>query len=795
MLTLILEAAFRSMLMALAVWACIRLLRVQAVLAQKVAWALVLVAAGTMPMVMHLPWLALDRMGFQALRIPVRSLPGLTPGRTPQTAQTPAATEPVSTTHFARIAKPSPEHPALQSDGRFSISFVPVEHAAPAARVSADAGSQPVSALSFATPLPAPGSAAMPGGAELWSWPRIKLILGLVYLAVGGVLLLRTLAGLCIACWVWSGSRPVANLADGALSASGTATLRPRSIRTSARLTTPVTIGSTVVLPADFRQWDTAKLRIVLAHEQSHVRQGDFYLQLLAAIHVAVFWFSPLGWWLQRKLSELGEALSDRAGLEQASDATSYAQVLLEFAAMPRKTPIAGVAMARSSNVSSRIERILNARRFRMAFLGGGRHAILAAVIVPAALAATVACIRIVPAVEAAPKQTASPASPQASGTAVPPPASGQATGVVSGQVSGQVSGSAPDQVDQVTSVDSDQVTPPAIVVAPVAPVAPNPPSPVIAPMPTPVPVPEPAPRLSLDMAPGPPTPPQAPENSSIGYSNGDDEGSFAIIRGNGNVTLSGHAGKELEEAKRKYHNNFLWFEHDGKSYVITDPAILAQAQSLLKGNPSLEVRKAQLDRMQAQLNEEMAKMRPEIDRASQQGAEMQTKMAELQRKLAQLQLDKISEAAAKAFPPEEQAELNKQMAELAPELAKIKVPGPEFDAQMAKLQAQLAELQSEKFKKLTDDMSKQFSEEKLEELQEKIGDMQGSIGEIQGEIGERQGRLGERQGELGERIGRIGEEMGRIGEQQGRDAEAASRRMRSVLDQAMRNGKAVPLN
>ena len=45
MLTLILEAAFRSMLMALAVWACIRLLRVQAVLAQKVAWALVLVAA------------------------------------------------------------------------------------------------------------------------------------------------------------------------------------------------------------------------------------------------------------------------------------------------------------------------------------------------------------------------------------------------------------------------------------------------------------------------------------------------------------------------------------------------------------------------------------------------------------------------------------------------------------------------------------------------------------------------------------------------------------------------------
>jgi len=43
--------------------------------------------------------------------------------------------------------------------------------------------------------------------------------------------------------------------------------------------------------------------------------------------------------------------------------------------------------------------------------------------------------------------------------------------------------------------------------------------------------------------------------------------------------------------------------------------------------------------------------------------------------------------------------------------------------------------------------------------------------------------------------MGRIGEEMGRIGEQEGRDAEAASRRMKSFLDQAVRNGKAVPVN
>jgi beta-lactamase regulating signal transducer with metallopeptidase domain len=59
----------------------------------------------------------------------------------------------------------------------------------------------------------------------------------------------------------------------------------------------------------------------VLAHEGSHVRQRDFYLQLLAGFYTAITWFSPLGWWLKHKLSELSEAISDRAGLEESAAA------------------------------------------------------------------------------------------------------------------------------------------------------------------------------------------------------------------------------------------------------------------------------------------------------------------------------------------------------------------------------------------------------------------------------------------------------------------------------------------
>jgi len=42
--------------------------------------------------------------------------------------------------------------------------------------------------------------------------------------------------------------------------------------------------------------------------------------------------------------------------------------------------------------------------------------------------------------------------------------------------------------------------------------------------------------------------------------------------------------------------------------------------------------------------------------------------------------------------------------------------------------------------------------------------------------------------------MGKLGEEMGKIGEQQGKMAEEASRRLKSVFDQAIKDGKATPV-
>jgi beta-lactamase regulating signal transducer with metallopeptidase domain len=723
MLTFVLEAALRSFLMALTVWTSIRLLRVQAVIAQKVAWVMVLLAAGAMPLVMRSPVLALNRAIQIPVQIPVRNVQG-------------AGLRNWLRDHLTST-KPAPQQVQISAAAPAHMSvYVPkpkpsAAHTLVAPQVMADLSDDGETAFTVETVsapvIPAASVVKASPAAQTSSWnaARIRSLAIDAYLAVVALLLLRALAGLSIAFRVWRRAKPVADFAvNGHL-----------HVRVSPDLATPVTIGSTILLPAGYAEWDKTKLRVVLAHEGSHVRQGDFYLQLLAAMHVAVFWFSPLGWWLQRKLSELGEALSDRAGLEQAKDPASYAQILLEFAAMPRTNPYAGaltgVAMARSSNLSGRIERILNDRRFRLEFLGGRRHAFLTALLVPAALVAVVACIRIVPSVHAAQTPVVAPTS----GVATVAPVK-QVEPVTQVEPVGQVEQAgkmALTPLEPVSKLDLAQEAAPVTPLVPPAPRAPAEPQSVLE-------APEPPVTPDLDRPEAPPTP-RHKHGTHIWINNGDDD-NFAIVHENGDGTVhwNGEYNNDLGQLrdKLKLKGDYIWFERDGKSYVVTDPAMVAQAQQMFKGDPELE---------------------------------RQMKVLE-----------------------EKQKVWEKKMKELEPEMEKAKLPGPEFAEQMAKLNAQLAELQTDKFKKMTEQMNKEFSQEKIGELQEKMGDIQSQLGEIQGRIGERQGEIGEKQGAIGEKMGELGEQMGQIGEKQGQIAEEAARKLRSILDQAVRDGKAKPV-
>jgi TonB family protein len=128
----------------------------------------------------------------------------------------------------------------------------------------------------------------------------------------------------------------------------------------------PITIGwlnPTVVLPECWRRWPHAQLHAVLMHEDEHARRRDPLVQWLALLNRAVFWFHPLAWWLERRLSTLAEEACDAAVLARGHDPLEYSEYLLEFARAVQQTGgrvnVVGMAMPGTS-LPRRIRRILD---------------------------------------------------------------------------------------------------------------------------------------------------------------------------------------------------------------------------------------------------------------------------------------------------------------------------------------------------------------------------------------------------------------------------------------------------
>jgi beta-lactamase regulating signal transducer with metallopeptidase domain len=143
----------------------------------------------------------------------------------------------------------------------------------------------------------------------------------------------------------------------------------------------PLTIGlwkPVVVLPVDWRSWEDSKLRDVLVHEWTHVRRLDWAIVTVAAFAKCVFWFNPLVWWIERKLSSLAEHASDEASVRFSGDPQRYAETLLQFAAVAREGHrwSGGVAMAQHK-ISLRIERVLALQRPGRGVLSRGAWAAL----------------------------------------------------------------------------------------------------------------------------------------------------------------------------------------------------------------------------------------------------------------------------------------------------------------------------------------------------------------------------------------------------------------------------------
>jgi beta-lactamase regulating signal transducer with metallopeptidase domain len=566
--------------------------------------------------------------------------------------------------------------------------------------------------------------------------------------------------------------------------ASGLGASPPR-LAESELLSVPVTFGvrhPAILLPAGWRDWEPSELDAVLAHEISHVARRDALAERLSLLHRAIFWFSPLSWWLARHLADLAEEASDDAALAAGADRTRYAETLLGFFAALEATPgrvwWQGVSMATAGQAEKRVDRILEwkgsvAMRLKKPVVIAYMLCAIPVVCLIAAFRPTIINIHSDASQQAAPQTTEAPAlpaqesaqSPAAPAPVAPPANAPQPSAAPSAAPAAAPSAAsdpaplaplAPEvrvravvtpmvSVDPVVSVHT-VVTPlvlanvrpvvsvaPAVQVVSVVPVPPagGPVSPV-------VPVVTVHPFLSgvLQSA--------TTNRTSIGDNDGEQ---FTIVSGNSAVsvssnglTISSDGNSDVANSlRRSFSGDFIWFIHDGKAYIIRDPATVKQA---------------------------MDSFAPTQELGRQQEA-----------------LGKQQEALGA-----QQEALGAKQEALGEQMEKVRVKIPDLTAELQKLETDLKQMGADGTQ---DDLGR--IQEKIGEIQSRIGELQSKAGEAQAKLGEKQGALGEEQGKLGEQQGKLGEMQGKIGEQQEAASRKASREVKKILDQAIASGLAKP--
>jgi beta-lactamase regulating signal transducer with metallopeptidase domain len=712
---LLLAAVLRALFAATAVWTSLRILGVKNLVAQKAAWAMVLAASLAMPFLLRRTWTP----AWAELKLPAsistRAL----------SRATPAA--PVAVVHPMRSSGESQNIPPP-----VSISEDPFPSLPSAIAETHRGPSENPDGASVA--VQAPALSATPTRTSSMGH-RFLTVAWILYLAGCTVLLLRLLWGLATSLWLWFGAKRVRLPAHLDFPGSIPVGWNPR-------VRSPVNIGPWILLPADYVDWDDEKLRVVLAHERSHIRQRDFYLQLLAGLYTAFTWFSPLGWWLKYKLSELGEAISDRAGLEAAASPSAYAGLLLEFAALPRPR-LNGVAMAHSSNLSHRIDRFLNDSSFHLAFTGGRRALLTLAV--PALLIAASTMVRVQAAAapqQASPSQTAALMQDQATSQT---PITGQ-----SNPQPVQVTDSGPAQEAAPASAPEAAPAPPMPSPAPgpgpapeAAPVAPMPPAPQAGsqePMPigpggnaVPVVPPVPPIHVEVNIPPMPPKPIMAFAGYGPCFSGGD---SYAIVGDPGTKTrFCGDWGNEgasdVDKARAAAHGHFLLFRHEGKLYIDDDPATVSQIETM--------------DKARQDVGDQMRALSKQMREAGEQARDAARK---------------ARESAAS-------------------------VPAPDLSKEIAALDATAASLK--------DKQGGTVSRQQLQELQREIGEIQRRV--IEAEIGASMKDFNAEMGRFGQEQGKFGAQMGKFGAQMGQMSRENNQQIRSIIDDSLKDGKARPVN
>lgn len=562
----------------------------------------------------------------------------------------------------------------------------------------------PSSSASSVNPAVAPlvPVATPPAATIFWASVRWSALAWEASFVVALFLLVRLAIGLVFSSRLVRASQQIQEprvIARLALQAHACGLMVAPKVAESDLISVPVTMGalrSTILLPTNWREWDDAKLDAVMLHEVAHVARRDGLTQRLALVHRAIFWFSPLAWWLERHLADLAEQASDEAALSRGVDRNDYARTLLGFfealEAAPGRVWWQGVSMAKAGQAERRVERIL---AWRGAVTMGLKKTFAIAII-----AVAIPVVFLAASVHPANGQRAQaqPAAPPAPNAAVPAPMAAPAPESALG---------APvnDAPQALAPTDAPEPGTPRI--GPIGPEAPLADLAPVAPL---------APRAVLA-----PVAPQAPQvrsdggmSQSHGYSysfGNDDEDRFVIVSGKSDVlTMSGSTqdARHVEKLKKQIAGDFIWFQRDEKSYIIRDQATIDRARKLWAPQEELGKKQEELGEQQEALGKQQEELGSKMEQVKVKVPDITADLDALKAKLQKLGSSATMEQIG------------------------------DLQSEIGELQSKIGEIQSQ-----------------AGEQQSKLGEAQGELGEKQGKLGELQGELGRQQGELAEKASR----------------------------------------
>jgi len=532
-------------------------------------------------------------------------------------------------------------------------------------------------ATSTGSSASAPVSLAQPAAAQHQEFQVSWLLIAtLVYFAGVLVLLCRLMIGYSLSRKLVRASQPISDSRlNNIVSANAMRLKAAPQIAETELISVPVTVGAlkpAILLPVQWREWGDAQLEAVIAHELSHVARHDSLSQYGSMLHRAVFWFSPLPWWLNRRLAALAEQASDEAALSSGADRNDYAEILLGFIEAVQMAPgrvwWQGVSMAGGEQVQERLEKIL-------AWKGAGnmrvRKSLITAIVVLA-----IPVIYLSAAVRTADVRTQPSSSPLAQAVAPAAPSSGS-------------------------------VPPSAPTVAPVAGIpAPGPrggvPAPAIVGAPAGGPI-------TAIVAPVPPIPPALGQRHGHFYSYGyDDDDRFVIVSGKSDsYTMSGSTQDvhHVERLKKQIPGDFIWFQRDEKSYIIRDQATIDRAKAFWAPQEELGKKQEELGKQQEVLGKQQEAL----------GKKMEQVRIDVPPNLT-AKLDALKAKLQKLGPSatmEEMGDLQSEIGELQSQIGDIQGRAGEQQGKLGEEQGKLGEQQG-----------------KLGEEQGKLGEEQGRLAE-----------------------------------------------------------------